>query len=282
MGSEICSTFWGVITNSFIEAGATFGIGSGEYHITSSRIGSRANIVKGNFGDMIITDSFINGAISLDDGLGDQDCTLTRVYMEYGATISDTENTHLEDCRLLYGATLSGTEFYTYKLYNTIIDYDATRPVLYDLSEDTTLGGIGACAHIAGTLRVATGTWSKGEFLTGTLQDILANGINVTRPPSETGISLTVKSSGWYNIDYNASASANAMVLEFQCFIGANAITQSYKKVSYPAAGQNLNTGSSFMVYLTSGQTVDLKYKHDKGSYEDIIVANITITANKN
>ena len=36
------------------------------------------------------------------------------------------------------------------------------------------------------------------------------------------------------------------------------------------------------MVYLTSGQTVDLKYKHDKGAYEDIIVENITITANKN
>lgn len=143
---------------------------------------------------------------------------------------------------------------------------------------DTTLGGIGACAHIAGTLRVDTGTWNKGEFLTGTLQDILANGINVTKG---TGLSLTVKSSGWYNIDYNASASANAMVLEFQCFIGANAIPQSYKKVSY-VSGQHLNTSSSFMVYLTSGQTVDLKYKHDKGSYEDIIVANITITANKN
>lgn len=149
---------------------------------------------------------------------------------------------------------------------------------MYDLSADTTLGDIGACAHIAGTLRVDTGTWDKGEFLTGTLQNILANGINVTKG---TGLSLTVKSSGWYNIDYNASASANAMVLEFQCFIGANAITQSYKKVSY-VSGQHLNTSSSFMVYLTSGQTVDFKYKHDKGTYEDIIVANITITANKN
>jgi hypothetical protein len=174
---------------------------------------------------------------------------------------------------------LEGFSIYSINGGGSLYDSVLASEIDETLSADTTLGGIGACAHIAGTLRVDTGTWNKGEFLTGTLQNVLTNGISIT---NGAGLSLTVKSSGWYNIDYNASASANAMVLEFQCFIGANAIPQSYKKVKYPTAGQYLNTGSRFMVYLTSGQTVDLKYKHDKGSYEDIIVANITITANKN
>ncbi len=277
--SEIHSSISGTITDSIVEAGATiYAISLDCLNISNSRIGSRADIFKYDYGTLTITDCDFNGKYEC-NATSDNNETLTRCTVEYGATILDTLNLTLEDCKLLYGATLSLTEFYTHKLYNTIIDYDATSPVLYDLSGDTTLGGIGACAYIAGTLRVDTGTWDKGEFLTGTLQNVLTNGISIT---NGAGLSLTVKSSGWYNIDYNASASANTMVLEFQCFIGANAIPQSYKKASCPVSGQHLNTSSRFMVYLTSGQTVDLKYKHDKGSYEDIIVANITITANKN
>ena len=276
--SEIHSSFAGTISNSIVEAGATiYAISLDCLNISNSRIGSRADIFKDDYGTLTITDCDFNGKYEC-NATSDNNETLTRCTVEYGAEILDTLNLTLEDCKLLYGAKLSLTEFYNKKLFNTIIDYDATSPVLYDLSRDTTLGGIGACSYIAGKLRVDTGTWNKGEFLTGTLQNILANGINVTKG---TGLSLTVKSSGWYNIDYNASASANTMVLEFQCFIGANAIPQSYKKVKY-VSGQHLNTSSRFMVYLTSGQTVDLKYKHDKGAYEDIIVANITITANKN
>ena len=228
-----------------------------------------------NAGTLTIQKSIILGAITnpLSKIIVFNNCHVDYNVAFNSTNIDSSILTSFIRCRFLEGFSI-----YSINGGGSLYDSVLASEIDETLSGDTTLGGIGACAHIAGKLRVDTGTWNTGEFLTGTLQNILANGINVTKG---TGISLTVKSSGWYNIDYNASASANAMVLEFQCFIGANAIPQSYKKVSY-VSGQHLNTSSSFMVYLTSGQTVDLKYKHDKGSYEDIIVANITITANKN
>jgi hypothetical protein len=214
--SEIYSSFAGTITNSIVEAGATiYAISLDCLNISNSRIGSRADIFKDDYGTLTITDCDFNGKYEC-NASSDNNETLTRCKVEYGATILDTLNLTLEDCKLLYGAKLSLTEFYTHKLYKTIIDYDATSPVLYDLSGDTTLGDIGACAYITGSIEIEDAATvggngynvvASGTSLSATT--VKENGASISINSTGKWIEIIVDSPGWYNIHYLASAKSN-------------------------------------------------------------------------
>lgn len=284
--SEIHSSFAGTIANSIIEAGATiYAISLDCLVFTNSRIGSRADIFKDDYGTLTITDSDFNGKYEC-NASSDNNETITRCKVEYGATILDTLNLTLEDCKLLYGATLSLTEFYTYKLFKTIIDYDATIPVLYDLSGDTTLGGIGACAYITGSVEIKSAAAVGGDgyniVASGTSLSSTAvkeNGASISVNSTGRWIEITVNSPGWYNIHYHASAKSNvATDVETAAFFSSTMMPQMNNIKSYSLS---YYTNSSLDGKIYFEDTTPLKFLYKSAVDVQLTIYKITINVEK-
>ena len=289
--SEIHSSISGTITNSIVEAGATiYAISLDCLIISNSRIGSRAYIFKDDYGTLTITDCDFNGKYEC-NATSENNESLTRCKVEYGATILDTLNLTLEDCKLLYGAKLSLTEFYTYKLYNTIIDYDATRPVLYDLSGDTTLGKVGACAYITGSIEIEDAATVGGDgynivawgtSLTATT--VKENGVSISINSEGNWIEIIVDSPGWYNIHYLASAKSNtATDVETAAFFSSTMQPQANNIKSYiiqdASTARYVNSSLDGKIYFED--STPLKFLYKSAVDVQLTIYKITINVEK-
>ena len=90
---------------------------------------------------------------------------------------------------------------------------------------------------------------------------------------------ITIVHAGWYKFKYEASAQSPTKIdVEAKAFKGATAIPMLYKKITYVAIDEWINSSISGIVQLAAGDVVTVKYASPGGGTTTLLTGQINVT----
>jgi hypothetical protein len=179
--------------------------------------------------------------------------------------------------RTVFGVSVSGTSDYQY----------ADSVILTALPTTTTQKVKHETGNIFASLYIGSGEFSftqGGTFQTPVwgsgcaVNTVASNGVTITGADIST-LAITIVHAGYYEFKYEASAKSPTKIdVEAKAFKGATAIPMLYKKVTYVASDEWINSSISGIVQLAAGDVVTVKYASPGGGTTTILLGQINVT----